>query len=233
MVPSDDAMSLTAEDSGPSACCAVPVDPRIMRAFDEKASQWTDLDELPEMVDVSGRLLDLLRDAPLRRPSVLELGSGTGGLGVALLEIGASRVTGVDLSSASVEVARRRARMAGFAESAAFEVGNAAEVVVEPHDWVILDRVICCFGDVDRLIGRATELARRRIGISAPESRGWRGLVNRPMWAVESIWDLLHAGCRGYVHDLRRVEQRLAAAGFRRAGSTRVGLWYVGIYDRA
>lgn len=185
------------------------------------------------MVDVSARLLDLLRDATLRRPAVLELGCGTGGLIVALLEMGASRATGIDLSPASVGVARRRAIQAGYGEQAIFETGNAAYVEVEPHDWVVLDRVICCFGDVERLVGRAVELATKRIAISVPESRGWRGLINRPKWAAENIWDRVRGGSRGYVHDLHRIERRLADAGFTPTASTHVGLWHVGVYDRA
>lgn len=214
-------------------CCTPAPDPRIARQFDERAAGWTDGEDFPELVDVSGRLLDLLRDAPTRRPSVLELGCGTGGVSVSLLEMGAARATGIDLSVASVEVARRRAAAAGFAAEARFEVGNGAEAAADRHDWVVLDRVICCYDDVERLVGRAIDLAGERIGLSVPESRGWRGLVNRPMWAVEYLWDRLHGGCRGYVHDLRRIERRLAAAGFRRAGMARAGLWYIGVYDRA
>ena len=219
------------EPSG--GCCNAPPEPRIVRRFDRISGDWADADDFPDMVDVSAGLLDLLRDAPLRRPSVLEMGSGTGGLSVALLEMGASRVAGVDLSPASVDVARRRAAHAGFREHASFEVGNAAYAELGPHDWVILDRVICCFGDVERLVGRAVALAGERIGISLPESRGWRGLVNRPVWAAGSAWDALSGGCRGYVHDLRQIEWRLAEAGFRPGPSACVGLWHVGVYDRA
>ena len=219
--------------SAPDPDCCRPADPRIARQFDERYAGWTDNEAFPELVDVSGAILDLVRDATLQRPSVLELGCGTAALGVALLEMGAARLTGVDLSPASIDIAHRRAAAGGFAENARFEVGNAAEFSAEPHDWVVLDRVICCYGDVERLVGRAIDLARDRIAISVPESRGWRGLVNRPLWAAEfHCWDRWHGGCRGYVHDLRRIERRLADAGFRPSATDRVGLWYVGVYDR-
>jgi magnesium-protoporphyrin O-methyltransferase len=213
-------------------CCSPPPDPRIARQFDAKVAEWADLDEFPDLVDVSGSLLDLLRDAPMRRPSVLELGCGTGGLSVALLEMGAAHLTGVDLSAQSVEIARRRAAASGHAEHATFEVGNAVEASTDRHDWVVLDRIICCFGDVERLVGRAVDLAGERIALSVPESRGWRGLVNRPLWMAEYAWDRWWGGCRGYVHDLKRVERRLAAAGFVPTASDRVGLWHIGVYDR-
>ena len=217
----------------PTACCSPAPDPRIARRFDRIAGDWIDAGDFPDMVDVSAGLLDLLRDATLQRPSVLELGSGTGALSVALLEMGASRTTGVDLSASSVEVARRRASNAGFDAQATIEVGNAADAAPDPHDWVILDRVICCFNEPDRLVRQATTFATDRIGITLPESRGWRGPVNHVLWRAESLWDLLQGGCRGYVHDVRRMERQLRQAGFERTNSRHVGLWYIGVYERA
>lgn len=218
--------------SRPDPDCCPSADPRIARQFDARYDGWTEDEGFPELVDVSGAILDLVRDTPLRRPSVLELGCGTAALGVALLEMGAASLTGIDLSPASIDLARRRADAAGFAEAATFEVGNAVATAVDPHDWVILDRVVCCYGDVATLVERAISLAGERIAISVPESRGWRGLVNRPLWLAEFAWDRWQGGCRGYVHDLRQIERRLAAAGFRPVRSDRIGLWHIGIYDR-
>ena len=220
------------EDQRPADCCGPAVDPRVARRFDRSWSDWDDAEGFPEMVDVSAQLLDLLRDAPLVRPTVLEIGSGTGGVSVALLEMGASRVKGVDLSPASVDLARRRAAAAGFGDQATFEVGQGAAVRDGVHDWVVLDRVLCCDGHPDRMLDAVIAAAQRRVALSVPESRGWRGMLNRPMWAAEYLWDLLTGGCRGYVHDLRQIERRLANAGFRATATARVGLWHVGVYDR-
>jgi SAM-dependent methyltransferase len=221
------------EDRDSDDCCGPPADPRVARRFDRSWGDWDDEDGFPQMVDVSAVLLDLLRDAPLVRPSVLEIGCGTGGVSVALLEMGATRVKGIDLSPASVDLARRRAAAGGFgAEQATFEVGQGAAARNEHHDWVVLDRVLCCDGHLDRMLDAAIGAAGRRVALSVPESRGWRGLLNRPMWAAEYLWDLLTGGCRGYVHDLRHIERRLAGAGFQVMASGRAGLWHVGVYDR-
>lgn len=219
-------------DHDQADCCGPPADPRVARRFDRSWTDWDDAEGFPEIVDVSAGLLDRLRDATLERPSVLEIGCGTGGVSVALLEMGARSLKGVDLSAASVDLARRRAAHAGFAERASFEVGEGAAVRGEEHDWVVVDRVLCCDGNLDRMLEAVIGAARSRIAVSVPESRGWRGLINRPMWAAENVWDLLHQGCRGYVHDVRRIERRLASVGFRGISSGHVGLWHVGVYAR-
>ncbi|MGH2379753.1 MAG: methyltransferase domain-containing protein, partial [Candidatus Limnocylindria bacterium] len=164
--------------------------------------------------------------------TVLEVGCGTGGVSVALAEMGATHVRGVDLSPASVEVARRRAVAIGVEGQTSFEVGEGSAVGPARHDWVVADRVLCCDAHLDRMLDALIGAARDRIVLSVPESRGWRGLLNRPMWAAENVWDLLHGGCRGYVHDVRRIERRLAASGFVLTAAGHVDLWHFATYSR-
>jgi predicted TPR repeat methyltransferase len=220
-------------EPGSDECCGPTADPRVVRRFDVEYADWTDEEGFPELVDVSARMLDLLRDAPLAQPTVLEIGCGTGAVSVAMLEMGAASVHGVDLSAASIEVARQRADALGMASRATFDVGNGATLHGSRVDWVVADRVLCCDGRADRLVDAAIHAARHRIALTVPESRGWRGLLNCPMWALEAVWDVWRGGCRGYVHDLRRIERRLADAGFRTAHTSRIGLWFIGVYERA
>jgi SAM-dependent methyltransferase len=218
-------------DRQASGCCD-PSDERIARRFDRRAGAWQDSDDLPDMVGVSAQLRQLLPETGTLAPSVLELGCGTGALAVALVRDGARQVTGIDLSPSSVAVAGRRAAAAGVSDRAAFRVGNAAHERVAAHDWVILDRSLCCFGDPEALLGTALAAMPARVALSVPESRGARGLLNHVLWRAENVWDAIRGGCRGYVHDLRRIEARLARDGFRLRRSARIGLWFCAVYDR-
>jgi magnesium-protoporphyrin O-methyltransferase len=216
-------------------CCSR--DDRIAQHFDQRiADQSAEAEgDFPEMVDVSAMLLGLLADdVKSAAPTILELGCGSGGLLLSLLKRGAARGRGVDLSPGMLAVAVKRAEAAYVADRAAFTVGDGATAQVDAADWVVMDRVICCYPDVDALLAQATRAATRRVAFTVPTSRGWRGLINRVMWRVENI--PLHfgrSGCPGFVHSLSRIEGRLTAAGFGQHASAHLGLWHAAVWDRA
>ncbi|MEO6350985.1 MAG: class I SAM-dependent methyltransferase [Candidatus Limnocylindrales bacterium] len=189
----------------------------------------------PEMVDVSRALLSMLvADAAVQHPTLLELGSGSGAMTVALLENGVAQADGVDLSSESVATARRRAEAAGVADRALFHVGDGSSFPVEPHDWVVLDRVMCCFPHVDRLLTHSIGAAQRRYAFSLPYARGWRRIVNGLLIGFDNSWDRLRGnGCTGYVHSMSKIESRLREAGFSKKDDRMIGLWYAAVWDRA
>jgi magnesium-protoporphyrin O-methyltransferase len=218
----------------PDDCCPQPErDPRIGSYFDSLTRQRTAGGVLPPMQPVSHGLYEELRDAASVRPSVLELGCGSGALGVALLELGASRYEGVDLSPESLAAAYRRADGAGVTDRASFLLGDGARLLLEPHDWVVMDRVICCYPDMDALLDNALTAAGNRVAFTVPHSRGWRGMVNRVIWGVEGLLDRIRSASPGYVHSLARIEARLAAAGFRRLRDRPGLLWYTAVWEKA
>jgi SAM-dependent methyltransferase len=216
-------------------CCSVGADAIIARHFDERVRENAAAAEsgFPEMVAVTVDLLALLSDVREARPTVLELGSGSGGLTVSLLELGAAAAQGVDLSPESVATARRRAEAAGVAERATFSVGDAAAMPFTQHDWVVIDRVICCYPHVGPLLTSAIAAAGRRIAFSMPESAGWRGLITRFFVFYENATDRFRKRpCPNFIHDVRKIEARLAAAGFARLRDARVGMWYLAVWER-
>jgi SAM-dependent methyltransferase len=219
---------VTAEERAPD-CCSDGPESRIARHFDRR-----DFSDGPGLHETSARLLEQLGDVGQIHPTVLELGSGAGALAVALVEDGAQRATGLDLSPMSVDAARKHADESGVGERAVFEAGDASVQKLEPHDWVVMDRVICCFGDMDRLLANALPAVRHRLALSVPESRGTRGLANHVLWRMEDLVDLLRGDrCRGHVHDIRRMHRLLTDAGLRLRSERPTGLWYTAVFERA
>jgi 2-polyprenyl-3-methyl-5-hydroxy-6-metoxy-1,4-benzoquinol methylase len=138
--------------------CRCPTDShsidRIADYFDKRVRDQVDGDEAPPGPSpVSLGLLELLSDVGDAQPTVLDLGCGTGASSVRLMQEGARQVMGLDASPASVELARSRATSAGLNETVArFRVGDAATMTLPRHDWVLLDRVVCCYQDSHSLL---------------------------------------------------------------------------------
>jgi SAM-dependent methyltransferase len=214
--------------------CACSTDSRIARYFDAKVAERAAKCQDPAPVAVSERLRDALLSLDPTGRTVLELGCGRGGLLLRLVQAGAARAAGVDLSSASIDEARNRFEQAQLSERAHLSVGDAARVPLEPHDWVILDRVICCYPDVGRLLANTLPAARQIYAFTVPTSRGWRGVIARLEEWFEDAWNTLRGRpCPSYVHNLDLIEERLAIAGFRLRHRDRQRLWHIAIYERS
>lgn len=206
----------------------------IARHFDAKTADRMAKGEDPGMVAVSERLLTALKGLDPAGRTVLELGCGRGALLFNLMQAGVVSADGVDLSAASIDVARGRFDRARASDRIHFSVGDAAHLPLQPHDWVILDRVMCCYPDIERLLANSLPAARQLYAFTVPTSRGWRGALARLDEWVENAWNTLRRRpCPGYVHDLDLIEDRLSAAGFRLRLRDRQALWHIAVYERA
>jgi SAM-dependent methyltransferase len=214
--------------------CACPTDSRIARHFDANVAERLASGQDSVLVPVSERLRDALLSVGPAGRTLLELGCGRGGLLLALTQAGAASATGVDLSAASIDAARNRFAQAQLSDRVRLSVGDAARVPLESQDWVILDRVMCCYPDIERLLANTLPAARRLYAFTVPSSRGWRGVLAWLDEWLENAWNSLRGRpCPGYVHDLDLIESRLASAGFRLRHRDHQRLWHIAIYERS
>ncbi len=214
--------------------CACPPDQakteaqRIGEHFDERFQDWEPVG--PEATDL---LFDWLQDAGLAGSTIMDLGCGSGELLVRALEAGATRGTGADLSSEAIALASELVHQAGLEDRTDLWVGDAAVESLEPHDVVVLDKVICCYPDADALIARSTAAARRLYAFAVPESRGFWGLIARTRWFVFGLMERWRGdSLERFVHDRAEVEAKVLAAGFRPIRTGRQFVWFVAVYAR-
>jgi SAM-dependent methyltransferase len=214
--------------------CACPTDARIARHFDAKVAERMTTGEDPVLVPVSERLRDVLLSLDPTGKTVLEVGCGRGGLLLELVQAGATEATGLDLSPAGIDAARDRFAQAQLADRVHLSVGDAARVPLAPHDWVILDRVMCCYPDLEGLLANTLPAAMHIYAFTVPTSRGWRGVAARVEEWFENAWNTLRGqSCPGYVHNLDVIEEHMVTAGFRLRHRDRQRLWHIAVYERA
>jgi 2-polyprenyl-3-methyl-5-hydroxy-6-metoxy-1,4-benzoquinol methylase len=157
--------------------------------------------------------------------TVLDVGGGLGTLGLELLERGAARATTVELSAGYEDAAAALLAEHHLAERVERRVGDFVQEagLVEPHDLVVLHRVVCCYPDADSLVRRAAEHARGRLLLTYPRDRALSRLAAR----VVNLW-LRITGCgfRTYAHPASTIVAAAEGAGLTLVSRTPQGaIW--------
>jgi SAM-dependent methyltransferase len=185
----------------------VYADPATARTFDERRFGGP----IGELLAESQARVLTAAIAGLDRPTVLDVGTGTGRAAIVLARAGA-RVTGVDASSEMLSVARRRAAAEGLAVE--FRTGDAQALEAPPRsfDAVVCLRVIMHTPQWRASVHELCRVADRLVVVDFPSARSAA--------VVESILrkagHALGARTEPYrVFGPAAVEAALAAEGFR------------------
>lgn len=183
--------------------------------------------------DTSTRmLLELIRARGVRGASILDIGSGIGVIDHELLREGAGHAVLVDASQPSLEAARREARRRGHLDRVDFVDGDfvSRASAVDVADIVTLDRVICCYPDMESLVRLSASRARQLYGLVLPRDRA----VARFGLRLLNVWFRLRGfAYRSYAHPNTRVDELAREAGLHPAAEERTFIWRVVLYERA
>ncbi len=164
--------------------------------------------------------------------SVLDIGGGLGTLALALLEHGASRATVVEISDGYDEAAAELAAEHGFAGRIERRIGDFVEQadLVEPHDAVVLHRVVCCYPDADALITAAAAHARGSLALTYPRRRP----LTRFGFGLGNLWmRATRCGFRAYVHPFEAIAEPAEREGMKLVRREPQGLvWENAVFER-
>jgi magnesium-protoporphyrin O-methyltransferase len=169
----------------------------------------------------------------VRGASVLEVGGGVGAIELELLAAGAERATNVELSGEYESAAAELLADRGVTERVDRRIGDfvAAADTVAPHDVVVMHRVVCCYPDVDALVGAAAARTRRRLVLTYPQERA---IVRAGLWLVNAILRLRGSTFRVYVHPVRRIDAVAGAHGLELVARRQHGLlWESAAFARS
>jgi magnesium-protoporphyrin O-methyltransferase len=178
------------------------------------------------------RLLEALRREGVEQATVLDVGGGVGAIQYELLEAGATRAISVEASAAFLRVAREEAVRRGHGDRITHQAGDFVAIAGEigPADVVTLDRVICCYPDMEALVGASAERARRVYGLVYPQDRWWVGAGIR---CTNLLMRLTRRAFRAHLHRTSAVDAVARAHGLVPKVAQRAGpVWQVAVYVR-
>jgi SAM-dependent methyltransferase len=177
------------------------------------------------------RLIDDLRAAGIANASLLDIGGGVGAIHHELLDGGASSAVHVDVSADYIQVSRDEVARREHVDRVQFVRGDFVQLAsgLPDADIVTLDRVICCYPDMQALVGCAADKARRLLAAVYPPDVWWVRLGVRLSNLLSRI---RRSEFRAYVHSPAAIDAALRQHGLVRIKRQRTTAWEIVIYAR-
>lgn len=176
-------------------------------------------------------LIAALQAHGLEGMTLLDIGGGVGALQIGLVSAGARGATGVDASSALLAAAREEAGKRGLADRIEHMYGDFVDVVesLSTYDIITLDRVICCYHDMPKLVGLSAERCRRFYALVYPRDTWW---MRTGVTLTNGWFRMRKSPMRTFVHPTWHVDAEVRRRGFdldiRRQGL----FWQTVVYRR-
>jgi 2-polyprenyl-3-methyl-5-hydroxy-6-metoxy-1,4-benzoquinol methylase len=176
-------------------------------------------------------LLEGIRKQPTRGSTVLDIGCGVGSLHLTLLKEGAEQAIGVDMSEGMLREAKRFAETSGVAGRVHYVVGDFVQLSssIPAGDITVLDKVVCCYENVQGLINAATAKTKSTFALSHPKEnflmkmlfKGHLTLAKMFRWSFHPFW-----------HNWDEMASLIQARGFRLMYENSTISWHVLVYTR-
>ena len=176
-------------------------------------------------------MVGFLAERGIEGATVLEIGGGVGEIQVELLKRGAASTVNLELSTGYDEEAGSLLREAGLEDRSVRRIRDIATdgADIEPADVVVLNRVVCCYPDYERLLGAVGEHARRLVVFSYPP----RNAISRAVVTGQNlVFRLLGREFRVFTHPPASMMAVLEQRGLRPTFAHHSLVWQVAGLER-
>lgn len=176
-------------------------------------------------------LLALLRDVAAPKQSLLDVGGGVGMIAHEMLATGTTSAVIVDASPAFLAAAREESERRHTEDRLRLQLGDAVELRddVPAADVVTLDKVVCCYIDMESLLAITASRARRLMALAYPRDDWW---VRAMVAGGNFMLRLRGSAFRSYVHSNAAIESALRRAGLAPRSLRRGAFWIVAVFER-
>jgi len=180
---------------------------------------------------MASSILRYLKSEGVQETEVLEVGGGIGAVQVELLKAGAARSVNVELSSGYEEAAKLLADEEGVSDRVERQTGDFVEVQdeVKAADIVVMNRVVCCYPWMERLLGAAVVKTGRYLALVFPREKWW---VKTGLVLGNSYMALRKVAFRSFVHPVDEIEALVTSAGFEVRHTDHNFIWQAVVMER-
>jgi len=163
--------------------------------------------------------------------TLLDIGGGVGGIQHALLNGGVTQASYVDASSAYVQAAQEEAIRCEIDDRITFLQGDFVALAedIPTADIVTLDRVVCCYDDMQVLVKLSAEKASKMYGLVFP----------RDLWPIRLVLPIANfflsltgTPFRIFIHSTEQIDQIVKGQGLLPNYHQKAGFWQILVYSR-
>jgi magnesium-protoporphyrin O-methyltransferase len=131
-----------------------------------------------------------------------------------------------------INEARRNAVNKALADRTTYHLGDYVDLASEldASDVTIMDKVVCCYPDPERLLKAVLPNTRRVIALTYPRDRTFTRVS---IAAFALLLRTLRSDFRPYVHNPEDIRRLITDEGFSLKSLNRVFAWQTEVYVRA
>ena len=188
------------------------------------------------LYDPTSRLVEEHRST--QDVSLCDIGSGIGSVAQAFLNYDAITVDVVESSSAYINASQEEASHQGNRSRIAYHHGDYVHLAHElgPRDLMCLDRVICCYPNMDSLVGLSAMNTKSLLAIVIPRDSIFHRALMKSLYLSFKIWGIFRTSPvvpRFYVHRITDIEDTIKWCGLDRLASKTTFFWRIALYQRS
>jgi magnesium-protoporphyrin O-methyltransferase len=176
-------------------------------------------------------LVDSLKSMGIDGYSLLDIGCGYGGIGIELLKSGVAEVENLEASSSYLKAAKAESRKNSLGDKTTFTYGNFVEIAeeVSAADIVTLDKVICCYDELEPLIKLSCNKTLKLYGLIYPRDSWW----GQAAIGFENLVRKIKGNTfRVFVYPTETVDNLIKESGMKRIFYKSLMVWQIVIYSR-
>jgi magnesium-protoporphyrin O-methyltransferase len=176
-------------------------------------------------------LVDSLKSIGIEGYSLLDIGCGFGAIGMELLDSGLATVENIEASSSFLESAKTESKKRNLIDKTKFTFGNFTEIAesVSAADIVTLDKVICCYDELEPLVKLSCEKTVKHYGVIYPRDSWWA----KAAIGFENLMRKIKGNTfRVFIYSTEEVDSLIKEQGLRRVFYKSMMVWQVVIYSR-
>lgn len=209
------------------ACCQRQViDDRFDRDFVNKKIQQYHRSGLKKETRL---LVEALKAEGVAGLTLLDVGGGLGTIAHEFLRAGGKQAVSVEASQAFIDAAKTEAARQQLADKMTFLQGDLVELApqVSQADIVTLDKVVCCYQDMESLVRASVAKVKKLYGLVYPRNDWW---VKAAIGFENLVENLKGSDWRVYVHPTREVDRLVREHGLRQRFRRALIDWQIVVY---